>query len=172
MLPLESQVCSLDLAKIIKKLGVNQKSMLSWMKKLDGQWIISSYYGCDCWAALRGKLILDGLASESDLDFCAAFTVAELLNLLPSKVTTDKNPPFNNFRLHITNAYICNDNDINKLTRNFLFNYECDTAGHETQWLLPKLTKNIFDENPANAAAEMLLFLIKNNIIKVEDINE
>lgn len=75
-LSLESQLCSLELAKRLKELNVPQESAFDWYCQVGG--II-----CD--TDVRGKWIIRP-ASERDQGFgerCSAFTVAELGEMLP-----------------------------------------------------------------------------------------
>jgi hypothetical protein len=67
MIPLEKQVCSLDLAKRLKELGVKQESLFYWCKenKENPRFFIAEGY------------------QEEDLRICSAFTVAELGEMLP-----------------------------------------------------------------------------------------
>lgn len=69
---LEQQVCSLELAKKLKELGVKQ----------DGYFC---YYGSDeldsFWNANQ---IMCGMLSDNDFPYCSAFTVAELGEMLPT----------------------------------------------------------------------------------------
>ena len=68
---LEKQVCSLELAKRLRELGVKQESLFWWMyfeptpaKYHDGEYKIRYGKGNSCW------------------EHISAFTVAELLNML------------------------------------------------------------------------------------------
>jgi hypothetical protein len=73
---LEDQVCSLELAKKLKELGVNQASLF-WYKR----WIPekgSTYFPPE-W-----KLSLYGTSTIDDYECISAFTVAELGMLLPN----------------------------------------------------------------------------------------
>lgn len=70
---LEDQVCSLDLAKSLKELGVKQESALIWMqehpkRKDDVRWRV---------------VVSDGWNKEALFDWLPAFTVAELGEMLP-----------------------------------------------------------------------------------------
>lgn len=69
---LDQQVCSLELAKRLKELGVNKPSIFWHMKRIDSSHFISSAYGCDCWVELP---------YDNEI-FCHAYTVAELGEML------------------------------------------------------------------------------------------
>ena len=70
---LEQQVCSLEPARRLKELGVNQESYFAWhsaipgVEKLDSRYLIGQYPG---------------------LTTYAAFTASELLHLLPGAIKT------------------------------------------------------------------------------------
>lgn len=77
----EKQVCSLELAKKLKELGVRQESYFwwthCWYKRLDKyekEWIIDH----ECYGPEKGKVKI------------SAFTVAELGEMLPSHLYIDK----------------------------------------------------------------------------------
>jgi hypothetical protein len=65
---IESQVCSLELAKKLEELKVPQKSLFWWCEHKDGQYYLE--YGADCEYGINGH---------------SAFTVAELGEMLPNK---------------------------------------------------------------------------------------
>jgi hypothetical protein len=70
---LESQVCSLDLAKRLKELGVKQESCFDWVEIDDDYWILMGR------KQKKFKEMADSLK-----DTCiSAFTVAELLKEIP-----------------------------------------------------------------------------------------
>jgi len=68
---LEDQVCSLELAKKLKELGVKQESYWSWLKG-------DADYGDEPY--------LLGCTTKLEEDECSAFTVAELGEKLPNKI--------------------------------------------------------------------------------------
>lgn len=72
---LEDQVCSLELAKRLKELGVKQESFAYWHKNH---------------ASVKLRLDRDDLGTDwSDNQINSAFTVAELGEMLPMKVSGD-----------------------------------------------------------------------------------
>ena len=77
---LEDQVCSLDLAKRLKELGVKQDSYFYWCKPwpLGTEWLD----GGDEYK------IVDGVSNNSSY---SAFTVAELGLLIPSEFQSGRN---------------------------------------------------------------------------------
>lgn len=79
---LEQQVCSLELAKRLKGLGVKQESLFWWVKvKHDGEHFVKMEGTIAYWEAKR--LGFD--------DIYSAFTVAELGEMLPAGIVqTDK----------------------------------------------------------------------------------
>lgn len=151
---LENQVCDLQLAMRLNELGVKQESLFVW-EYWDEKAYAVKYYP---YASVPNKILAGGVQLYS------AFTVAELLNLLPHALTVPNGTPHEYFRLFITNFYTVDENL--KRTRNFIVNYECDStdAAGIDAWLRRKLTNNIFDPNPANALARMFIYLIENGI--------
>lgn len=68
---LEDQVCSLELAKKLKELGVKQESLYAWNKQRFGTHLLGNNPNYDCH-------IID--------EWIAAFTVAELAEMLPDEI--------------------------------------------------------------------------------------
>lgn len=62
---LEQQVCSLELAKRLKELGVKQESLFWWLH------------------AENGDVVVYNVVPSMEKDVCCAFTVAELGEMLP-----------------------------------------------------------------------------------------
>lgn len=154
---IEAQVCALEYAKKLKELGIEQISLFYWAKAKG-----INAYGL---SYLSNMFSLDEKHYE---ELYAAFTVAELGELLPNRITTKENDPFSSFILIVRKFYIVDEN--NKLHNNYIVNYECDTteATGENAWLKRTLTANIFDENLANAMARYLIMLIENNVIEIK----
>lgn len=73
---LQQQVCSLELAKRLKELGVKQESYFWWRSPL-------AHYGYPDWSLSDGEL---GHGSES----FSAFTVAELGEMLPYYASSER----------------------------------------------------------------------------------
>jgi hypothetical protein len=152
---LSDQVCSLEYAKKLKELGVNQESLFWWYqhnkKKYPTDWCImySSY--------------------DSIPDRYSAFTPAELLQLLPNRITLTEGEPYNSFQLRIEKGIWIKDmDDPNKLHQSemYMVNYYCDSTSQEINWMFSSMTKNMTDENPANALAMMLIYLLEQGLIK------
>lgn len=147
---LEDQVCSLELAKQLKELGIRQESVFHWVKT----------------DHLKKDYSVVMIYSENfDPNYItSAFTVAELGALLPNIVQKPNSEPFDCFRLQIT-KFISIEN--NKPINNFIVAYICDT--HDTDCFLAarKLFTNTYDPNLANAMAKVLISLIDSKLIEV-----
>lgn len=144
------QVCSLELSQKLKELGAEQLSLCYWWQ-----------YDKDSW-----DLTVSVYPTSPD-NYISAFTCSELLSLLPHKVDTKQDEPFNFFRFNFEKSFIV---DLEKLNMTYIYivNYICDSAetGGENAWLRRTLVKNMYDANPANALAKMLIFLTENNLIE------
>jgi len=121
---LEQQVCSLELSKKLKELGVKQESLFSWVD------VRLNYKEKD----IRYQLVFK--CQKFYRDEVSAFTVAELLDLLPAGTTILK-------RTDITTKTIAR--------------YYVETC--------EQYNKDWYDENPANACAKMLIYLLENNLL-------
>jgi hypothetical protein len=159
---LEDKVCSLELAMRLNELGVKHDSYF-WYGK-----IIDPLFKRDKDNALFTQCHWEWNEGSSYYKEYSAFIAAELGEILPNRVNTINDDPFNSYCLVIRKFYTV-DNERNA-TNNYIVNYECDTSGitGENACFVRKLTKNIFDPNLANAMAKMLIFLIENNLIKLE----
>lgn len=129
---LKDQVCSLELAKRLKELGVKKNSLFYWDSHCIEELKTQGNYGI-----------------TSDGEY-SAFTVAELGEMLPVII----------FEKNIKNKLI-----MRKVNSNTQYVYEVKYIGINQS--------NIFLEaTEADARAKMLIYLLENNYIKVEDINE
>lgn len=150
---IESQVANLELSKQLKELNVNQKTYAEWLYiSADNLWMVYPQF-------------------ENTLGY-AAYTTSELLELLPHRITTKENEPYNSYRLRMEKGIWCKENiDVSfsniNLTEYYSVNYISDTTSQGLDWLFPKLTKNMNDENPANALAKMLIYLYEEELINV-----
>ena len=137
---LEDQCVSLDLARQLKELGVEQNSYFKWEERECGYTEIYHSKPVSC-------------AHK----YYSAFTVAELFDLLPAIITTKKSIPFNNFFLKL----------VKRTTKNiqYIINYECDTKRFDDLGFTTLMDHNIYDEKLADCLAKMLIHLIKNKII-------
>ncbi len=73
---LEDQVCSLELAKKLKELGVGQVSSYKWYHMMNGEWYLQ-------------KPEFQGAISGHHGDY-SAFTVAELGEMFPKGIKSEK----------------------------------------------------------------------------------
>lgn len=156
---LQEQVCSLELAKRLSELGVKQRSLFFWIGK----------------ESLKKDMMVFGIAylartfKEQDKfkEIYSAFTVAEMLSLLPSRLDIKQNEPFNHFRLRIEKCLLAPDAVFKE---NYLINYYCDTTegGGENAWFVRKLSNNNFySENLSDAAAMLLIYLVSNKFVEL-----
>ena len=149
---IESQVTSLELSKRLQELGVKQESYFFY------EWYSDVAYR---------------LANPHDRVNAgfriSAFTVAELLSLLPNRITLPEGEPYNSFRFRMEKSlHVKGMDEPSTLIVSYLYivNYVCDTISNETKWVFNQLTNNISDENPSNALALMLICLYENGLIK------
>jgi hypothetical protein len=146
---IESKVCSLELAKELRELGIEQTSIFVW-----------EYYNDQCHGIKYFPYAV--LPNEyNKFKLYSAFTSDELMELLPACVDTKINEPFNNFWLNLQKR--------NAKNIQYIINYHCDTMQFDTGspfFGLTLLKHNIFDESLANCLAKMLIHLIKNGLIQ------
>ena len=142
---LENQVCSLELAKQLKELGVKQKGLFSWFHWWEG----SS-------DELAGKdLVMMAEHNHDSVMFvCSAFTVAELGEILPEEVKTEE------LDFHFRTK--------KRKDNHWIVKY-VGRKGSGTSFRYNSLKKNCEGEKgktEADARAKMLIYLLENNLIK------
>lgn len=144
---LEQQVCSLELAKRLKELGVKQETYFVWWyteaMSADVKYFPDQDWGKREWS-LRVNAPLDANRKENLYGgrALAAFTVAELGEMLPDVVIDDEDRT--NFWLRTW-----------KTGQEWAFAY---TYGQTSIYVETALTE-------ADARAKMLIYLIENNLI-------
>ena len=139
---LENQVISLELAKKLNRLGVEKDSYWMWVKYK--MWKEPRVWSSD----LASGLKMDCLSGKRERSY-AAFTVAELGEMLPKNIYLEK--------------------------KFYVIDYGIRISNVKRQWRV--LLKGIEEHNiynhfeeaktEANARAKCLIFLIKEGIIKV-----
>jgi hypothetical protein len=136
---LESQVCSLDLAKKLHELGVKKDSTFVW-KSYDGE-----YY--------QVKFISFNLCLDDEL--YPAYTASELGDMLPSSLeVNDSSSSF---------LYCCKHSDDNwtiEYRYNRIIN---DGLVDEVTYVY----SNCHEDTESNARATMIIYLIENGLISV-----
>lgn len=153
---IEDQVCSLYLARRLKELEVNQNSYFKWEERENGYSEIYHSKPVSC-----------------TYKYYSAFTASELLSILPNRITLKEGEPFNSFRIRIEKSLIAKDiNDPSKICMSelYIINYYCDTYWIDDKSFSPEktLTRNISDENSANAFAMALIYLIEHKILEIK----
>lgn len=155
----ESQVTSPEHSVKLKELGIAQQSLFYYF----------DIYG-------KGKYYLyfnESMPEEGEYEgeVFSAFTVAELLSILPYRIIIKENEPYNSFRFRMQKGIWCKDKitdpDNIRYTEFYSVNYYCDTTSQKMDWMFTSLTANISDENAANALAEMLVYLFENKYMTV-----
>lgn len=155
---IENQVCSLELAKKIKSLGVKTESYYSYFPS---QTIIGE--------KIQGEsMMLYAMQSESP-DAVRAYTSSELMEMLPHRILSSQHEsPFNDFVLYINKRIwvVSGENDKLIVEHYYYMNYISTTTGEEMNWDFNAfLEKPIHDTNFSNALAKMLIVVLENDKI-------
>ena len=142
MMKIEDQVCSLELAKKLKELGVKQESLFYWSKLS-----IQNEYNLE----LRTNIFNQEIIFADCTDYISAFSVGELGEFLPKEL-----------RINNMSYYYTQMTDITgKIWICFYRNSLCELKDAEGT-----------DEIEVNARAKILIYLIENNLIKFNDEKE
>jgi len=156
---LEDQVTCLELSRKLRELDIKQGyTMFYWDDSKDTPRLLYYKEIKEMHEKFQGAIC----------DYYSAFTASELFQILPNCVATSENDPFNNYRLAIWKfLHIENPLEL-RMVYNCAINYECDThLATDNAWDRKYLIKNIWDKNPANAFAKMLIYLIEQKLIEV-----
>lgn len=137
---LEQQVCSLDLAKRLKELGVNQDSIYIWTTRTEP----ATLWSLDRYEEHFGDDIGSGY------DEFPSFTVAELGEMLPESVN-----PKNDYEYFL---------EIGHDSYGWYIVYRSEP---DEERIMSDLGEILRDDSEANARAKMLIYLIENNLIKI-----
>lgn len=137
---LEQQVCSLDLAKRLKELGVKQDGYWTWL-------IQKKAFTVDVWTEPELVHLKTGWG---DAQLFSAFTVAEIGEMLPSSMRF----PFANGRLRAIKQHLHIFKGWDD--KGWLINYTA--AG-------TRRLETIKADTEADARAKMLIYLLENKLI-------
>ncbi len=139
---LEDQVCSLELAKKLKELGVKQESYWYW-----------HFYSMLSDTNPPSWQLVSCVTDKKDK--YSAFTVAELGEILPKWIKKEK--------LHycLTMDWFGNGVNVNYENRNKVVEIVEKAEGKEYSNIL----HTVCDESEANARAKMLIYLIENKLL-------
>ncbi len=148
---LKSQCCSLDLAKRLKELNVKQESLFYWIKNMGGEIITHNFKRhftqCPC-----PTLFESTIKYIDDNEIYSAFTVSELVELLPIRI------------IHENDAYFYSIYPPSLMKNIWLCEYKSYDENR-----MQKQTRFIkCDETIANVCAKMLIYLLENGLIKNE----
>jgi len=133
---LENQVCSLELAKKLKELGVKQESLFYWCEYKD-QFVIP--------IKTKPYVIFGNRKWKKEL-LISAFTVAELGEMLPHRIPNHQK----------VNPYSFIDVDFYKNPSGFYQGWINNSRVTSCV---------IMSDTEANARAKMLIYLIENNLL-------
>ncbi len=136
---LEQQVCSLELAKRLKELGVKQVSLFAWVGKRLQYGSLDDCHPCN-WESYCGHYRFEVWAS--------AFTVAELGERLSERVHKKAEDYY---------LMLWKGNNI------WFLNYRYYDIGTLTDIYLVK--ESIFADTEADARAKMLICLLENGLV-------
>jgi|SRR5882724_311018 len=143
---LSDQVCSLELAKRLQRLGVKQESLFCWLTGVNTE---------ECFLYPNQPCFPDSNWRESNhltpSYGYSAFTVAELGAILPKEIYSD----YKNYSYELNCKWELHYSD-NKMWHITYIRYNDQDV----------MDFIIYDLNEANARAKMLIYLIENGLIE------
>lgn len=150
---LEDQVCSLELAKRLKELGVKKESYFNWITLLPNEekWFVSS--------------MSPNHAPRKIRQYYSAFTVAELGAMLPFTIKmyewkSLKWPEGKTWYLNSTIGYTDHG-----YSPTVAYNFYLYSDEEELDAVNMIVGEDFSDKNEANARAMMLVYLLENKLI-------
>ena len=153
---IQEQICSLELARKLKKLGVRQSSIFAWEKMC----------GKTNWNLMYGSLDdihpvnWDSYAKtyEAEAVVVSAFTVAELGEMLPKHIHNSKKD---------TPGTIDGQGNlvVRWVVEGCLVGYDC--LSERLKKLEERLVPTMIDISEADCRAKMLIYLLENGLIKI-----
>jgi len=157
----ESLVCSIQLSQRLKELNVEQESLYYyyWFKRINQYFVYTKHefynYELDNYDNKKEEIPCD----------CSAFTIPELLFMLPTIITIKENEPFDLFTLHIEKTFLQNETL-------YIVNYRCnlpedlkeDTIFNDNP-LKSELIDDVIDESLTNALAQILISHLEGILI-------
>jgi len=164
---LEDIVCSIESAKRLKELGVKQKSIFYYRASENplSHVFSESDVPDDSWYVYLG----DYKYSQMHDWEMSAFTIEELIRMLPQYITNDE---FYNYSLEIRRFKWVPEPV--KVVPCWVVNYKCVDYGirdgDELKPLALPLFCNVFNQNGAEAFAQVLIKLIEEKYLKIEEL--
>lgn len=168
---LETQVCSLELAKRLQQLEVRRHSYFLYIiNELEFVKLIraksTDFYLVDD----DGFKYALSWYMQNEWKFYKAYTASELLDIIPTKIQTKDEEPFNDYRLQMQMGILSTDGKT--FAKNYIFNYEPTTFEARDDGTLKSnytfMEKSIYDESLSNAAAKLLIYLLENGHHKIK----
>jgi hypothetical protein len=152
-LPLEQQVCNLQLSMRLKELGVKQESIFVW-----------EYYDDECYGI---KFIPYAVIPDrfNCIKWYLAFTVAELGALLPVYVEVENS--LLEYYCYVTDEEYRYDENDNPTILSEPRYYYCRYLRMQPTTISIEMK----DENEANARAKMFIYLLENKLITIDELN-
>lgn len=163
---LKDQVCSFELAKRLKELGVKQESYFYWYQNdYDEKWqvVAAEQFMCDCDyepESMHGCDIRDiaaervGGPGKYDPDaVCSAFTVAELGELLPREIVAAGKVYDRAWVQYTNKAGARGSHDVSYMK----------WADGDLNWCF-----NVRGDTEADARAKMLIYLLENGLLTLD----
>lgn len=147
---LESQVCSLELAKQLKELGIMQQSLFWYIKRKDypskSEHLVFGMPNFSYKDDLNGLMYNSPIWENTGWEFYSAFSLAELGKMLPDHIKTDSG--FDSDAI----CYIKSQKKDNE----YKIYIDCS----------PNIII-FFDEIEVDARAKMLIYLLENKLMEL-----
>lgn len=159
---LEDQVTSIELSKRLKELGVKQESIFVW------EWFNDTFYGVKYFPFVVVPSQFNGYKTYS------AFTVAELIEMLPAWIDTKLDEEFNNLYLEIIKRKTLYIQYIARYICYSIPSEEIDNPYFKVLSTLKSYDEKLvelkfYDEKLADCLAKMLICLLENKLLELND---
>ena len=149
---IEQQVCSLALAKRMKELGAKQESLFYWLEEKDNQPFLMNSGNTSKYGAIPSNY-----REDEGWNYYSAFTVAELGEMLPARITNESTRNMDRICFYLKEHK--GDDKKQDVRDGFTVEYHTIYS--------PPLYR-ITADTEADARAKMYIYLAENNLLKAE----
>ena len=144
---IEDQVVSLDTAKRLREIGVNNRSLFAWQYNKYNEENASAFY-------LPAESIT--CPPEAKYQICHAYTASEIFDMLPGYIMTNENGVWSEFQIEISKADIAKEIGATA-ERAYRASYNCYSSEDDEPLTGRRLFSYKYHENLAECLAQLLI---------------
>jgi hypothetical protein len=168
MMEMESQFVSFTLSKKLYEMDINFKSLVRWFHLkhiVTNEYNIATDSYFEKVVEKRQQLSISSMyyLPEAILEEYPAYSVAELMELIPAYIDTKTNQPYNFYNFSLLKKAA---NSIR-----YIPTYVCDSTSEEMNHQFQTLKmKGVYGARLSDALAILLIYLIENKLVEKESL--